>query len=86
MTKFENLEFTPYRDGNKACVQFANGYGASVICHDMSYGGREGLYELAVMKDDEICYSTPVTDDVLGWLYPSDVTAILGKIEQLPPA
>lgn len=85
MTKFENLEFTPYYDGNKAYVQFTNGYGASVICHDMSYGGREGLYELAVLKGDDICYNTPITDDVIGWLYPHQVTELLGKIAKLPP-
>ena len=85
MTKFEDLEFQPFRDGNSAEVKFPNGFGASVVCHDHSYGGSQGLYELAVLRGDEICYTTPVTDDVLGWLYPADVTSILAKIEQLPP-
>lgn len=86
MTKFEHLEFRPFRDGNAAEVKFSNGYGASVVCHDNSYGGKDGLYELAVMKGDEICYDTPIADDVMGWLYPADVTEILSKIEHLSPA
>jgi len=86
MMKFEHLEFRPFRDGNAAEVKFPNGYGASVVCHDHSYGGKDGLYELAVMKGDEICYDTPITDGVMGWLYPADVTEILSKIEHLPPA
>jgi hypothetical protein len=39
---------------------YENGYGVSVVCNEYSYGGREGLYELAILKGDkdhsEICY------------------------------
>ena len=31
-----------------------NGYGLSVACHEHSYGGKEGLYEIALLKDDKI--------------------------------
>lgn len=86
MMKFEHLNFQPLYDGTSAEVKFPNGYGASVVCHNGSYGGQRGLFELAVLKGDEICYDTPITNDVMGWLYPSDVTDILAKIEQLPPA
>lgn len=34
-------------------VFFRNGYGASVIQGPYSYGGREGLYELAILTDCE---------------------------------
>ena len=27
-----------------------NGYGLSVACHEHSYGGKEGLYEIALLK------------------------------------
>ena len=33
-----------------------NGYGLSVACHEHSYGGNEGLYEIALLKDDKIVY------------------------------
>jgi hypothetical protein len=64
---------------------FANGYGASVVRHDFSYGGRSGLWELAVIgKDDRLCYTTPITDDVIGWLDDDAVDELLAQIEALP--
>lgn len=67
---------------------FENGYGASVICDDFSYGGKKGLFELAVLKkvtDNkcELCYDTPITDDVLGWLSNDEVLELLEKIKNL---
>ena len=48
--------------------QFENGYGASVVKHDSSYGGKQGLYEIAVLDSTgDLCYSTPITDDVIGY-------------------
>jgi hypothetical protein len=48
--------------------QFENGYGASVVKHDSSYGGKQGLYEIAVLDSTgDLCYSTPITDDVIGF-------------------
>lgn len=43
--------------------QFSNGYHASVIHGEYSYG-----LELAIFKDGEICYDTPITDDVVGYI------------------
>lgn len=83
MTTFDQLKFEPYRDGVYSRIHFANGYGASVVCHTGSYGGPEGLYELAVLKGDSICYDTPITSDVLGWLEPESVTDLLRQIETL---
>ena len=67
-----------------------NGYGASVVCHSFSYGGREGLFELAVLKFSgpqmwDLCYETEITDDVIGWLDESEVAEIVSRIEQMPP-
>lgn len=62
--------------------KFANGYGASVI--NDGYGRDSGLYELAVIgPDGGLDYTTPITDDVLGWLTPDDVAEALDKIEAL---
>lgn len=59
-------------------IGFKNGYGASVIRGPHSYGGPQGLYELAVLKRDyhrywNITYDTPITDEVLGSLEHEDV-------------
>jgi len=67
---------------------FPNGYGASVIRHYGSYGYEQGLFELAVLKkitDNlyNLCYTTPITDDVLGCLTNDKVINILEKIKNL---
>ena len=86
MTAFDQLKFEPYHGGVKSRIYFTNGYGASVISHDYSYGGSQGLYELAVLKNDEICFDTPIASDVLGWLEPASVTDLLRQIESLEAA
>ena len=52
---------------------FDNGYSASVVSNEFSFGGRDGLYELAVIYNDAIVYDTPITDDVLGYLTSDDL-------------
>ena len=74
--------------GRQVLHKFENGFGASVVQHEFSYGGDEGLFELGVIKfesEDEwhLNYSTSVTDDVLGYLTEEDVQDLLTKIEQL---
>lgn len=88
MITFEDLKFETYdakqmRVGKYARIEFENGYGASVVSHNFSYGGKSGLYELAVLENDNITYKTPVTDDVLGFLTPSEVSDALIKIQSL---
>jgi hypothetical protein len=87
---FKDLKFTDAEIGNgiQAIVRFENKYGASIVKHDYSYGSKTGLYELAVLKYDEnnnwgLCYDTPVTSDVLGYLSEDEVTTYLMQIEQL---
>ena len=68
-----------------AVVPFHNGYSASVVRHSFSYGGRDGLMEIAVLDaDGELVYDTPVTDDVEGWLTDEMVLVLLEQIEALP--
>jgi hypothetical protein len=73
--------------GVQTIVFFENGYGASVVQHDFSYGRDEGLFEIAVVTGDRngwlICYDTEITDDVLGWQSEQDVEEVLRKIGDL---
>jgi hypothetical protein len=66
---------------------FPNGYGASVVCGPYTYGGPEGLWELAVVNHsgNNLLYDTPITDDVVGYLTEDEVSDLLGKIAALPP-
>lgn len=73
-------------DGSKVqhIYTFANGYSASVIQGPYSYGGPAGLWEIAVLRDGRLDYSTPITDDVLGRLTDSEVGEVLAAIAALP--
>lgn len=85
---FKNLPSrTVHHTGIQYLAFYPNGYGASIVQHDFSYGGKENLWELAVIKGTEedwnICYSTPITGDVLGYLTEQDVDDTLKQIESL---
>jgi len=75
----------PVGEGSQAIHEFPNSYGASVICNPWSYGGKEGLYELAVLHDGQLCYATSVTHDVEGNLTEEDVFVLLNQIADLLP-
>ena len=86
MKTFKDLEFKNAvgHNGVTSRINFENGWGASVVKHDYSYGGKEGLYELAIFgKNGHITYDTPITDDVLGYLKPEEVTKIMQQIQML---
>ena len=87
MKQFKDLEFKKHPLGDDFGIvsrtKFDNGYEVSVVKSQYSYGGDKGLYELAIFKDDQICYDTPITDDVIGYLREQDVTEVMEKIQQL---
>ena len=66
------------------CYRFSvPGHGdmeVSVIRSSMTYGGDEGLFELAMLRNDKCVYDTCITDDVLGWLEVEDVLEVLEKV------
>jgi hypothetical protein len=87
MGKFLELPSEPHPSfgGSMRRVHYPNGYGASIVRHKGSYGGKAGLYELGVLHNNKLCYTTPITDDVLGHLKESEVDGILTQIQELPP-
>lgn len=71
--------------------RFENGYGASVICNEVTCLHGLGLWELAVIKWNidlvnykwHLCYTTPITDDVISDLKFEDIEPILNDIKNL---
>ena len=85
-------EFLKYEEnilgGPHKVFKFPNNYGASVVQNDYSYGGKKGLWEIAVIyfidvDQWDIDYSTPITSDVLGYLTDEEVCETLERIKNL---
>lgn len=59
----------------------------SIVRHEHSYGGSEGLYELGVFWTDEPVYykdedgdKLEFINDVKGWLKPDEVTELVNHL------
>ena len=76
---------SPRNGGFQYWFSFPNGYAASVVKGPFTYGGELGLWELAVMNDStqDLCYDTPITDDVIGYLTDQEVDELLNAIKAL---
>jgi len=88
---FQPINARPLESGAvQKLYRFPNGYGASVVKGQHTYGGDEGLWELAVIvfnRSDEsyhLTYETPITTDVEGHLDDDAVEELLDKIMKLP--
>ena len=85
---FKDLEFMPHSMspllGYRACEQFDNGYGVSVVNGTMAYTTK-GTYELAITDEEgTLVYDTPIADDVIGHLPPEEVSTIMKEVQKLP--
>ena len=91
MKTFSDLKFEPHKSliGKRACIYFENGFGISVVQAKYIFGGfssytdNEEEYEIAVMKDGNLCYTTPITNDVIGHLSEEEVTEKMKLIQEL---
>ena len=83
--KFEDIKFVSLYDGKSAVIPFGD-YELSIVSHEFSYGGKDGLYEIAVFKADtddqvELPGITREGDTVKGFLTESDVVCIIKKMQ-----
>lgn len=91
MKTFKDLEFEPHRiiktyTGTKqAVMNFDNGYGVSVVFGSIFYSNGIDSYEVAITHNDELCYSTEITDDVIGYIKEDGVTEIMKRVQELKP-
>lgn len=61
-------------------------YILSVVQNDISYGSKEGLYEISVFEEDnqiELPGITEQGDSVKGWLTKDDVNSIMKKLTSI---
>ena len=76
----------PNNDAERYIKNFDNGYSTSVIKNNVSYGGKQGLYEIGVFYEEILVEVPGVTeegDTVRGWLEFEEVIDLLKKIEQM---
>lgn len=86
MKEFKDLEFTTHPAGVEFGIQsrlkFENGWEVSVVKGPHTYGGNDGLYELAVFKDGELHHDNVIANgDVVGYLREEDVTDAMKVIQ-----
>ena len=82
MAVTKDAKFTNHSDSRmqRIRIMFPNGYGASIIKGDGSYGT-----ELAVITAEGLCYDTEITDDVIGNIENlEELNGYLERIKALP--
>jgi len=86
MKTFKDLVFEPHKvdpTGTRAIMNFDNDYGVSVITGSMFYTDEGHPYEIAIMYNDTLCYTTPITDDVIGHQTDKDITKVMRQVQLL---
>lgn len=72
----------PIDMGTQGKEDYDNGFSVSVIQNPYSYGGSEGLFELAVITEDGIHYKNSVAQgDVRGYLTKEDVDRLTLEVK-----
>ena len=93
VVKFDELEWTliyidrvednyPLQRDARAYVQFDNGFYVSILSSKHSVGNI-GQYELGILDANGLCYDTPLTNDVVGYLDKEDVEKWLKDVSEL---
>lgn len=91
MKTFKDLKFEshPVMLGLMSRMQFPNGYGVSVVRFKTMFGSfgsytdNDNEWEVAILKNNDLCYTTPLGDDVIGHCSARKVTEIMKKVQKL---
>ena len=98
MKSFKDIKFKPHNfgEGLHGVCFFENGYGVSVVRYKgsytpnngySSYTSNENEWEVAIIYGNEegweLCYNTPLTDDVLGHLTEGEVDWVMIQVQEL---
>ena len=71
-----------FANSKHAVMEFENGYGVSVVFGDQFCSNGIDTYEVAIIKDNHVCYDTPLTDNVLAYQNENEVTEIMRKVQE----
>ena len=82
--KFNELKFREWAENDIQARVEINGYDISIVRNSLSYGGKKGLYEMGIYKDDKMVDPLGWGDTVKGWLTPENVEKELELIEAVP--
>lgn len=85
--KFEDIKFndTKMPKGIQSIIDFGK-YDLSIVKSDFSYGGKQGLYEIAVFDGKEQVELPGITeegDTVKGFLTEDNVMGIIVKMQSI---
>ncbi len=87
---FRSLKFLPHpsdimgtRSDKQAVVNFDNNFGVSVVFGKTFYSNGVDTYEVAVLRDGEICYDSGISSDVLGYISREEVSTYMVAIQEL---
>ena len=84
LSDFELMK-THSPNGVQTLLDFGK-YELSIVCNEMSYGNKQGLYEIAVFEDMDQVELPGITaegDTVKGWLTEKDVDTIIKKMHTI---
>jgi hypothetical protein len=86
MKTFKDLDFLPHPNApyfeTQAVCNFENGYGVSVVNGRGAYCDTN-TFEVAVLYDNHLTYNTELTDDVMGYQSPEDITKSMEYLQNL---
>jgi hypothetical protein len=98
MKSFKDIKFKPHSfgEGLHGLCFFENGYGVSVVRYKgaynpnsgySSYTSNENEWEVAIIYGNEegweLCYNTPLTDDVLRHQTEGEVDWVMIQVQEL---
>ena len=91
MKTFSEIPFkeTDMPKGIQSLIKFGDEYELSIVKSDFSYGGSQGLYEIAVFKGNGQVNMPGITEDndtVKGFLSENEVVGVIKKMHLITGA
>ena len=84
--RFYNVVMEDFDGEKHGLIRLDNGLEISIVQNGLSYGGKQGLYEMGAMKPSGgMVHIEEWQDEVKGWLTPEDIDKELQMLQKLRP-